>query len=169
MGIRDRLKSALGLGPHTHLEPGAPAPELGVRDGQGRAWTLTELRGAPFVVYFYPKDDTPGCTREACDFRDGYGRLTALGARLFGVSADDARAHGAFAQKFNLPFPLLIDGDGAMARRWGAAGGSVPRRVTFLVDGDGRVARVWDPVKVEGHAAEVLGALDALPPATTAR
>lgn len=154
MGLRDKLKSALGVGGATTLKAGDPAPPIDLADASGARWTLDGLRGRPVVVYFYPKDDTPGCTREACDFRD-------LGARspdvvVLGVSADDARSHEAFARKFSLPFPLLVDSGGGMAKRWGAVGLRGTRRVSFVLDRQGRVARVWDPVTVEGHAAEVL-------------
>ncbi|MFZ5479874.1 MAG: peroxiredoxin [Myxococcota bacterium] len=158
MGIRDRLKSALGLGPKTHLAPGDAAPAIDVPDASGKRWTLADLRGKPAVIYFYPKDDTPGCTKEACSLRDAYAGLG--GATVLGVSTDDARSHQAFAQKFNLPFPLLADVGGEMARRWGALGGSNARRVTFVLDADGRVTHVFDPVlDVFGHAGDVRRAL----------
>lgn len=159
MGLRDRITSTLGLGPKTHLQPGLPAPELGVADAAGRRWTLADLKGRPAVIYFYPKDDTPGCTRQACGLRDRWGALSAR-ATVLGVSTDAAASHVAFAQKFALPFPLLADVGGAMAGRWGVKGGATARRVTFLVDADGRIARVWDPAAVEGHAETVLAALD---------
>lgn len=158
MGLRDRIKGALGLGARTHLKPGDAAPELGVADSSGRIWTLADLRGKPAVVYFYPKDDTPGCTREACDFRDRWGELSAR-ATLLGVSTDEAHSHTAFARKFNLPFPLLADTTGAMTERWGAKGRLGARRVTVLVGADGRVLSVWDPVEVQGHADAVLAAI----------
>jgi peroxiredoxin Q/BCP len=161
MGIRDRIKGALGLGARTHLVEGAAAPELGVADASGKTWRIHDLRGRPAVLYFYPKDDTPGCTREACAFRDHAPRLE--GVALFGASTDDAASHTAFARKFNLGFPLLADPTGDLARRWGVHGGSVARRVTFVIDREGRIAKVFDPVKVDGHADEVLAALRELP------
>jgi peroxiredoxin Q/BCP len=167
MGIRDRLRAApdrfaraLGLVPSPPAV-GAAAPALDVADASGRVWSLSELRGAPFVLYFYPKDDTPGCTREACDLRDAL--VHHPWARVLGASADAATSHHAFAQKFALPFPLLVDADGALARRWGAAGlDGAPRRVTFVVDRAGLVARVFDPVDVRGHADAVIAALEPL-------
>lgn len=159
MGLRDRIKGALGLGPHTHLKPGDAAPEVGVADATGKRWSLADLRGQPAILFFYPADDTPGCTREACAFRDRYAGLTGR-ATLLGVSTDAASSHAAFAQKFNLPFPLLADVGGAMSARWGARGSSNARRVTFLLDGEGRVQEVWDPVSVDGHADAVLAALE---------
>jgi peroxiredoxin Q/BCP len=159
MGIRDRIKGALGLGPHTHLAEGTAAPELGVPDATGRVWTLADLRGRPAVLYFYPADDTPGCTKEACGFRDHLARQPA-GVTVLGVSTDAASSHDAFTQKFNLNFPLLVDTGAALATRWGAVGtmGGRPgaRRVTFLLDGKGVIRRIWDPVSVEGHVADVV-------------
>jgi peroxiredoxin Q/BCP len=159
MGIRDRLKSALGLGARTHLTVGVAAPAIDLPDASGRLWTLGELRGHPAVLYFYPKDDTPGCTKQACGFRDDYPTFERSGARLLGVSTDGAGAHNAFARKFNLPFPLLVDAGGAMSERWGVTGSMGSRRVTFLLDRDGRIAQIWEPVSVDGHAAEVRAAL----------
>ncbi len=161
MGIRDRIKGVLGLGPKTWLTEGAAAPELGVADASGKVWTTNDLRGKPAVVYFYPKDDTPGCTKEACSFRDNTARLGEV--TLLGVSMDAPESHRAFAQKFNLPFPLLADTTGALTKRWGVSGGRHPRRVTFVLDREGRIARVFEPVKVEGHTDEVLAALRELP------
>lgn len=155
------IKSALGFGGKTHLTAGAAAPELGT-DESGHAWTLAEVAGQPFVLYFYPKDDTPGCTKESCNFRDSLPAFGRLGVRVFGASQDDAASHKAFKQKYNLPFPLLVDTDGALAKRWGVDGGGISRRVTFLVDGAGRVRNVWDPVGVGGHADAVAAAIQAL-------
>jgi thioredoxin-dependent peroxiredoxin len=122
------------------------------------------------VVYFYPKDNTPGCTTEACDLRDRWTAIQAAGATVVGVSRDSVRSHQGFAQKYELPFPLVADLDGAITEAWGVWRekknygktymGIV--RATFLVDAQGRVARSWDPVKVKGHADEVLQALAAL-------
>ena len=161
MGIRDRIKGALGLGAKTHLVEGAAAPEIGVADATGKVWKINDLRGSPAVVYFYPKDDTPGCTKQACSFRDNAARLGDV--PVFGVSADAAASHKAFAQKFNLSFPLLADTSGEMAKRWGTGAGGPPRRVTFVIDREGRIARVFDPVRVEGHTDEVLAVLRDLP------
>lgn len=158
MGIRDRLKSLLRLGSPTHLKAGDPAPELGARDAKGDTWTLAELRGKPAVIYFYPMDDTPGCTKEACSFRDAWARFD--GVTLLGVSTDAAPSHGAFAQKYNLPFPLLSDEGGGLSKRWGVLGAmGTPRRVTFVLDAEGRIRKVFDPVSVGGHTDEVLAAL----------
>ena len=153
MGLRDRLRDVLDR--PTVLKAGDFAPELGAMDATGKHWTLADLRGRPAVVYFYPKDDTPGCTKEACAFRD-----VALPAQVLGVSMDHADSHRAFAQKFNLGFPLLSDTDGAISRRWGVLGWrGAPRRVTFLLGADRRISHVFDLVKVEGHAEEIRQAL----------
>ncbi len=157
--LRSRFKSLLGLDGKTHLKPGDAAPEIDAVDQDGKHWTLATLRGKPAVVYFYPKDDTPGCTREACDFRD---QGEALGATVLGVSGDDAQSHHAFIGKFNLRFPLLVDTEGAVATRFGAWNEGRARRATFVIDRDGRIAAVFDPVKVDGHVAEVKAAVAAL-------
>jgi len=159
-GIRRTLKNALGLGGRTHLKVGQTAPALDIADADGKMWSLSELRGQVAVVYFYPKDDTPGCTREACEFRD---QSRHLGAVVLGVSTDRPESHTAFAQKFNLGFPLLSDVEGAVARRWGVQDGEVARRVTFVLDREGRIANVFEPVKVDGHVWEVKAAVQALP------
>lgn len=158
--IKSKIKGVLGLTKKTPLQPGDPAPELGALDEAGRRWTLADVKGQAFVLYFYPKDDTPGCTKESCGFRDA---LPGLGAvRMFGASQDPASSHGAFKQKYNLNFPLLVDTSGELSRRWGVDGGGSARRVTFLVDAGGVIRAVWDPVKVDGHAGLVSGALKAL-------
>ncbi len=156
------VKTALGMNKKTPLQIGQPAPELGVADEAGVRWTLTSAKNQPFVLYFYPKDDTPGCTKESCAFRDAAPGLGTLGVRVFGASRDSLAAHLAFKQKYNLNFPLLLDPDGALATRWGVADGDVARRVTFLVDKAGIIRGVWDPVSVSGHAEEVAQALRAL-------
>ena len=131
---------------------------------------LSDFKGKAVVLYFYPKDDTPGCTQEACDFRDEYSALKKAGAVVLGVSPDDAKSHGKFAGKFKLPFPLLADTDHSVALAYGAWAeksmygrkymGIV--RSTFLIGPDGAVARVWPKVKVKGHVEEVREALGAL-------
>jgi peroxiredoxin Q/BCP len=157
------------------VAPGAPAPSFALPDQDGRTVRLDELRGGPVVLYFYPKDDTPGCTREACDFRDAQARLSAAGARVLGVSPDGPAQHARFASKHGLGFTLLADepapgGAPAVAERYGVwrqrtsfgRSGMGIVRTTFLIAADGRVARRWDAVKVEGHADEVLRAVEAL-------
>jgi thioredoxin-dependent peroxiredoxin len=146
---------------------GEPAPDFELPDDTGRLRRLANMRGRWLVLYFYPKDDTPGCTTESCEFRDAIDDLHGHGAEVWGVSVLGSASKAAFKAKFNLPFPLLADEDHAVALRygtwvekenygrryWGIA------RTTFLVDPDGRIARVWTRVKPQGHAAEVLAAL----------
>jgi thioredoxin-dependent peroxiredoxin len=148
-------------------EVGDPAPEIALPDEGGSVHRLADQRGRWTVVYFYPADDTPGCTTEACQFRDLDDEVRKTGADVWGVSPDDAASHRRFREKFGLPFTLLSDEDHAVADRYGAwqlktnygreAMGI--QRSTVLVDPDGRVARVWPRVKADGHAVEVLAAL----------
>jgi peroxiredoxin Q/BCP len=149
------------------LKPGDVAPEFTLVTGDGDSVSLKGLRGKPVVLYFYPKDDTPGCTKEACFFRDLMPEFEKKGAAVFGISADSERSHARFSTKYGLTFPLLSDPDHATAdayRSWG------PKkfmgreyegilRNTFLIDAGGRIARVWEKVKPAEHAAEVLAAI----------
>jgi len=152
------------------LEVGEQAPAFDLADQDGQRHTLDGYRGRWLVVYFYPKDDTPGCTKEACSFRDAASELAALGAVVVGVSADDAGAHQKFAQKYDLNFPLLVDPDKAMLEAYGAWGEKQMygkrymgvARITYVIDPDGKVANVWPKVKAEGHADEVRAALTEL-------
>jgi thioredoxin-dependent peroxiredoxin len=149
------------------LEVGQVAPHFSLLDQDGARRSLSDARGSWVVVYFYPRDDTPGCTKEACSFRDGLPRFEALDAVVWGVSADDEGAHRKFASKYDLNFPLLVDPDRTMISaygawveksRYGKTYMGVPR-VTYLIDPDGKVARVWSSVSPEGHADEVAAAL----------
>ncbi|HZE74682.1 MAG TPA: thioredoxin-dependent thiol peroxidase [Gemmatimonadales bacterium] len=149
------------------LKPGSNAPEFSLPADDGKTVALKDLRGTPVVLYFYPKDDTPGCTKEACQFRDSWKDVEQAGAVVLGVSPDSVASHEKFKQKYNLPFPLLADVDHQVATAYGAWGeksryGRTYQgilRTTFLIDREGRVARVFENVKPEGHAAEVLAAL----------
>jgi peroxiredoxin Q/BCP len=149
------------------LEVGRPAPDFALKDASGTIVRLADLRGRKVVLYFYPKDMTPGCTREACDFRDRHAMLQAAGAVLLGVSPDSERSHARFAQKHGLPFPLLADPGGAVAAAYGVWKEKTlygrtymgVERTTVLIDEEGRLARVWPKVRVAGHAGEVLAAL----------
>ncbi|MCE9606880.1 MAG: thioredoxin-dependent thiol peroxidase [Planctomycetia bacterium] len=154
----------------TWLEEGSKAPDFTLASDQGPPVKLGGLRGGPVVVYFYPRDDTPGCTREACAFRDRSGELKAHGATVLGISTDDVKSHGKFRDKFSLNFPLLADVDHKTAEAFGAwreknmygKKSMGIQRSTFLIDGAGIVRKVWRKVNVDGHDAEVLAALDAL-------
>ena len=149
-------------------QSGEPAPDFSLPDERGTTHRLSDQRGRWTVVYFYPKDDTPGCTTEACQFRDAETAIADRGADVWGISPDGARSHARFREKFGLPFTLLSDEDHTVAERYGAwqLKQSYGReswgiqRSTFLVDPDGRVARAWPKVKADGHAAEVLRALE---------
>jgi peroxiredoxin Q/BCP len=146
---------------------GDPAPEFALADGEGETVRLSDLRGKKVVLYFYPKDSTPGCTQEACDFRDRYAALQASGALLLGISPDSGKSHAKFAQKHGLPFPLLADEGNAVSTAYGvwkekSMYGRVfmgIERTTFLIDEQGKIARVWPKVKVAGHGDEVLAAV----------
>lgn len=149
------------------LHVGDPAPSFDLPSTTGQSLSLASLRGKKVVLYFYPKDQTPGCTRESCDFRDRHEALEGSGAVVLGVSKDSLKSHENFREKQGLPFPLLSDADNAVARAYGAYGekmmygkpvtGTI--RSTFLIDEDGKIARIWSPVKVDGHAEEVLAAV----------
>ncbi len=147
--------------------PGTKAPDFTLPSDEGSSVSLKSLRGSPVVLYFYPKDDTSGCTTEACEFRDAWSEVKGSGARLFGVSPDGVRSHEKFRTKLDLPFPLLADEDHAVAEAYGVWGEKSMYgrkymgilRTTFIIDAEGRVARVFEKVKPAGHADEVLSAL----------
>ncbi len=145
---------------------GNPAPDFSLVDQNGEARTLANYRQRWVVLYFYPKDDTPGCTTEACKFRDNYAAVQRLGADILGVSIDNRDSHAAFSKKYSLPFPLLADADGAVAKQYGALWGVWPlkfaRRHTFLIDPQGRIARVYREVDPKTHSLEVIADLKAL-------
>ena len=151
------------------IEVGQPAPDFTLPSTDGDI-TLSALRGRPVVLYFYPKDDTPGCTTEACDFRDRMARVAATGALLFGVSRDSVKRHEGFRAKYSLGFPLISDAEGEVHRLYEAWGEKKmygktsvgPIRTTVLIDAAGNIARVWPSVKVKGHADAVLEALGGL-------
>ena len=149
---------------------GDPAPEVALPDETGTVHRLADQRGRWTVLYFYPKDDTPGCTVEACGFRDANDTITERGADVWGISPQGAQSKKSFREKFGLPFTLLADEAHEVAEAYGSwvlkenYGRSYwgTARTTFLVDPDGRIARTWPKVKPEGHAADVLAVLDEL-------
>ncbi|MGH7295516.1 MAG: peroxiredoxin [Polyangiaceae bacterium] len=146
------------------LPVGAEAPEVAAADASGATTRLSSLRGQPVVVYFYPADGTPGCTTEACAFRDAWSRLQAAHVAVIGVSAQSRESHLAFEKAQRLPFPLAADESGAVQRGYGVSRGLFGySRVSFLVDASGKVARVWPDVDPAIHADEVLAAAKALP------
>lgn len=149
------------------LEPGNQAPSFSLPADDGSVVNLEGLRGRKVVLYFYPKDDTTGCTKEACEFRDSWNDVQKVGAVVLGVSPDPVPSHQKFRQKYRLPFPLLADTDHRVAEAYGAWGEKSMYgrkyhgilRTTYLIDAAGRIAKVFERVKPEGHAAEVLAAL----------
>jgi thioredoxin-dependent peroxiredoxin len=149
---------------------GKPIPPFSLSDDQGQPVTQASLAGAWTVLYAYPRDATPGCTTEACDFRDNWARVQAAGAKVYGISRDTAASHQKFRAKQELPFPLLSDPDKALLAPLGAWGRKVMYgketegiiRSTFLVDPKGVVRHVWPKVSVKGHVQEVLDTLEAL-------
>jgi peroxiredoxin Q/BCP len=159
------------MSPRTTPAVGAKAPSFALPDSNGKKHSLSQHAGRKVVVYFYPKDDTPGCTIEACDFRDHMGRLTGRGVDVIGISPDTSTSHARFANKYGLPFTLLADPDKAAVRAYGAWGqknmyGKTVEgviRSTYVIDEQGRVAHAWPNVKAQGHVDEVLAWLEVNP------
>lgn len=149
------------------LEVGQTAPDFTLLNQDGEKVTLSALRGSPVVVYFYPKDDTPGCTRQACGFRDSYAEYEKAGAKILGISPDDSKSHAKFIRKFELPFTLLADVDKKVCEAYDVwkeknmygkkSMGIV--RTTFVIDRDGIVTKIFPRVKVDGHSDKVLEAI----------
>jgi len=149
------------------LKEGDAAPEFSAATNGGGNMSLADLRGKNGILYFYPKDDTPGCTKEACAFRDHFAEFKKRGAVVLGVSTDPVKSHEKFVEKFKLPFMLLADEDKKIVTAYGVWGEKSfmgrkymgTHRVTFLIGPDGRIKRIWPQVKPEEHAAEVLAEL----------
>ena len=149
------------------VEVGTAAPAFNLTADDGTKVRLSALKGKPVVLYFYPKDDTPGCTTEACAFRDRQPEIAKLGAQVLGVSPDSVESHVKFRDKYQLNFPLLADPDHQVAEKYGAwreknmygKKSMGIQRSTFLIDAQGKVAKVWPRVKVAGHDQEVIDAL----------
>lgn len=135
---------------------GQAAPDFALTAQDGTAVHLAALAGKPVVLYFYPQDETPGCTKEACSFRDAWDALAAKGVVLVGVSADSLDSHRAFAAHYKLPFLLVSDGDGALAKKYGVPFEGAHKRQTIVVGADGRVKNVYRKVDVKVHAQEIL-------------
>ncbi|HYC35415.1 MAG TPA: peroxiredoxin [Usitatibacter sp.] len=151
----------------TPLKPGDPAPPFSGKTTDGKAVSLGDYRGRKLVLYFYPMDDTPGCTKQACSLRDHNAEIAAKGAAVLGVSTQGEESHRKFTEKYKLNFPLLADTDGAVGRAYGTIGGpgllsrlksaaGMADRVTFVIDEEGRIAHVIDKPNVANHAEEVL-------------
>ena len=149
------------------LNVGDQAPTFTLKNEAEEDVTLAAFRGKPVILYWYPRDDTPGCTTEACGFRDAYGEFAQAGAVVLGISTDDVQSHAKFKSKYNLPFTLLSDPDHQVAQQYGVWGSKNfmgrefegIHRVTYLLDEQGVVKQVWPKVTPEGHADEILAAL----------
>lgn len=148
------------------LAPGDAAPGFELLDQAGASRRLQDYRGRWLVLYFYPKDDTPGCTREACEFRDDHIKFDKVGAEVVGVSIDNTDSHAAFAKKYSLPFPLLADTGGKISDQYGSFFSLGPikyaKRHTFIIDPEGRIAKIYRSVKPATHSDDVLLALKEL-------
>lgn len=170
----DPLTQGAGSTPHTAdaVVPlaGSMAPDFVLEDELGVERQLSEFRGKPVVLYFYPADDTPGCTKEACNFRDDYSMYTQAGVVVLGISPDSVRSHAKFKSKYGLPFSLLSDPGHAICSRYGVWGSKQfmgrsfdgVLRTTFLIDRNGRILRVFEKVRPAQHSAEILAELPAL-------
>ena len=147
------------------LSVGDTAPNFTVKDTNGNTVSLADYAGKTVVLYFYPKDDTPGCTKEACSFRDNYQQYLSQGITVFGVSMDDEVSHQAFTEKFSLPFPLLADTDGAITKAYDVLGNyngaPYAQRVTYIIGADGKMSQVYSTVNTETHATDILSAIGA--------
>ena len=149
------------------LKEGDVAPDFSVATNGGGKISLADYKGKNVILYFYPKDDTPGCTKEACGFRDGFSQFKKRGAIILGVSPDSVKSHDKFVEKFKLPFLLLADEDKKIVEAYGVWGEKTfmgrkymgTHRVTFLIGEDGRIKKIWPQVKPDEHPAEVLAAL----------
>ena len=163
MVARINLESGEPVTNEGHLKAGMPAPDFQLPDEDGRVWSLEELRGSKVILFFYPADDTPGCTRESCDFRDAQTDLSASGYVTLGVSPQDASSHQAFKAKYSLNFPLLVDAEGEAARAYGVwgefgefAGISLNvRRGTFIIDEHGELLAAMYGVSSQGHVDQI--------------
>lgn len=141
------------------LSVGTQAPNFSSTDEASQPISLEDFKGKTVVMYFYPKDDTPGCTKQACSFRDAEADYASKDIKVLGVSMDDADSHTAFKEKYNLPFTLVVDKDGAITKAFDVEGGGYAKRVTYIIDGEGKIAQVMDSVQTATHAADVLAAL----------
>ena len=155
-----------GLSVGAEPEPGQPAPGFVMQDQYMKTHSLEQYLGKWVVVYFYPKDDTPGCTTEACNFRDDIFKLRAMDAEVLGVSLDSTESHARFAEKYGLPFPLLSDAAGETAEQYGCLtewkGMTIAARHTFIIEPGGNIAKIYRKVDPDTHSAQVLADLESL-------
>lgn len=138
------------------LSIGTTAPSFTTIDDEGKSISLSDFKGKIVVLYFYPKDDTPGCTKQAQSFRDNYEQYQGKDMVVLGVSMDDQASHTAFKEKYGLPFQLLVDRDGAITKAYDVEGGGYSKRVTYIIDGVGKISHVDEKVKTETHAQDIL-------------
>ncbi|MBV8885853.1 MAG: peroxiredoxin [Chroococcidiopsidaceae cyanobacterium CP_BM_RX_35] len=138
------------------LAVGTDAPAFSVKDTNGNTVSLSDFAGKTVVLYFYPKDDTPGCTKQACSFRDSYDKYQGKDVVVLGVSADDEASHQQFTQKYNLPFPLLADTNQTLIKAYDVDGGGYAKRVTYVIDSNGNIAHVDSSVNTSTHADDIL-------------
>ena len=141
------------------LAVGTDAPAFSVKDTNGNTVSLSDFAGKTVVLYFYPKDDTPGCTKQACSFRDAMAEYQNKDVVVLGVSADDETSHQQFTQKYNLNFPLLADREKTMIKAYDVDGGGYAKRVTYVIDGNGKIIHADSSVNTSSHASDVLAAL----------
>ncbi|MDJ0660124.1 MAG: peroxiredoxin [Crocosphaera sp.] len=139
------------------LAVGTVAPDFTTIDDEGNTVSLSDYKGKVVVLYFYPKDDTPGCTKEAQSFRDNYQQYQDKDMVVFGVSMDDQASHKAFKEKYGLPFQLLVDKDGTLTKAYDVEGGGYSKRVTYIIDAEGKISYVDEKVKTDTHAQDILG------------
>lgn len=148
------------------LQVGDAAPSFTLNDSKGKAHSLSDYRGQYLVLYFYPKNDTPGCTKEACHFRDDMRQLEKLGAKVVGISVDNSQSHEKFAAKYNLPFALLADVDGKVAQSYHALTNliviKIAKRHTFLIGPDGTIDKIYTSVNVSNHSQQIIDDLKVL-------
>ncbi|MCC5898962.1 MAG: peroxiredoxin [Phormidium sp. GEM2.Bin31] len=141
------------------LAVGSTAPDFTAKDTNGDTITLSQFKGKTVVLYFYPKDDTPGCTKEAQGFRDAYAEIQGKDMVVLGVSMDDEASHKQFTEKYGLPFQLVADPDGTVTRAYDVEGGGYSKRVTYIIDGDGKIIQVFDKVDTANHAKDILSSV----------
>ncbi|NES20837.1 MAG: peroxiredoxin [Symploca sp. SIO3E6] len=139
------------------LSVGTEAPAFTVKDSDGNTVSLSDFAGKTVVLYFYPKDDTPGCTKEAQSFRDNYAEYQGKDMVVLGVSMDDEASHKDFQEKYGLPFQLLADTDGAITKAYDVEGGGYSQRVTYIISGEGKITHVDEKVQTATHAQDILG------------
>ena len=141
------------------LSVGTSAPAFTTVDDEGNSVSLSDFKGKTVVLYFYPKDDTPGCTKQAQSFRDNFSEYQNKDVVVLGVSQDDRESHQKFKEKYNLPFKLLVDSDGALTKAYDVDGGGYAKRVTYIIDGNGEISKVDSNINTSTHATDVLSSI----------